>query len=88
MYILGIIERQMERLQEVSADADYSQLMAVDALETEIKVSEEIRKLICMHNEISQKVEEQKVKIDGNRICENIKNSIRSIDDEYKKKGK
>lgn len=77
--MLKVIERQIDRLQEVSEEVDYSKMIASEALETEIKVSEEIRCLIDMYNSFSEKTKNTEIHLKEINEFELIKNNPMKI---------
>lgn len=79
MCILRVIERQIDRLQEVSEEVDYSNMIASEALETEIKVSEEIRRLIFMYDSFSEKTKNTEIHLKEINEFELIKNNSMKI---------
>ena len=79
MCMLKVIERQIDRLQEVSEEVDYSKMIASEALETEIKVSEEIRCLIDMYNSFSEKTKNTEIHLKEINEFELIKNNPMKI---------
>ena len=81
MCILEVIERQIDRLQEVSEEVDYSNMIASEALDTEIKVSEEIRNLIDIYSKLSKNIDKNENKYKDTRL--KITNEFEEIKNNY-----
>lgn len=60
MFIIDAVEKQIERLQEISNDRDYEGVFSLEAVEAEINLSKELRELIKLHSELISKDKEYK----------------------------
>lgn len=60
MFIIDAVEKQIERLQEISNDRDYEGVFSLEAVEAEINLSKELRELIKLHSELISKEKEYK----------------------------
>lgn len=55
MFIIDAVEKQIERLQEISIEKDYEGVFSLEAVETEISLSKELRELVNLHSELISK---------------------------------